>query len=71
MGFFDILFGSSMTDNYIGRHGEFDRNDEDRAICEDMFGMRSQNHDADLEAHYGWENKMNYDSDGYADEEDW
>lgn len=71
MGFFDILFGSSMTDNYIGRHGEFDRNDEDRDICEDMFAMRSRNHDADLEAHYGWENKMNYDCDGYADEEDW
>lgn len=36
-----------------------------------MFAMRSRNHDADLEAHYGWENKMNYDCDGYADEEDW
>ena len=20
---------------------------------------------------YGWENKLNYDSDGYSDEEDW
>jgi len=75
MGLFDFLFGNDnsfdMTKDYIGKHGEFDRNDEDRAICEDMFGMKSQNHDADLESHYGWENKLNYDSDGYPDEEDW
>lgn len=41
MGFLDILFGNGssfdMTKDYIGKHGEFDRNDEDRAICEDMF----------------------------------
>jgi len=75
MGFLDFLFGTDdsfdMTKDYIGKHGEFDRNDEDRAICEDMFGMRSQHHDADLESHYGWENKLNYDLDGYSDEEDW
>lgn len=71
MGLFDFLFGRDMTINYIGKHGEFDRNDEDRAICEDMFSMRATNHDADLESHFGWENKFNYDSDGYKDEEDW
>lgn len=37
----------------------------------DMYGDRAQNHDTDLEFHYGWENKLNYDSDGYDDEEDW
>lgn len=49
----------------------FKNNDEDRAICEDMFGDRAMNHDIDLEYHYGWENKLNYDTDGYEDEEDW
>ena len=75
MGLFDFLFGNDssfdMTKDYIGKHGEFGRNDEDRAICEDMFQMRAHDHDADLESHYCWENKLNYDSEGYADEEDW
>jgi len=59
-----------MTKNYYGKHGEFDRNDEERGICEDMYGMHSDNPDADLEYHYGWENKLNYDTDGYSDDED-
>lgn len=72
MSLYEFIFGKpSMTSDYIGSHGEFDRNDEDRANCEDMFGMRAQDHDADIEEHYGWENKLNYDSDGYGDEEDW
>ena len=75
MGLLDFLFGGSdifnMTRDYIGMHGEFDRNDEDRSICEDMFAMRSHDHDADLKSHFGWENKLNYDSDGYKDEEGW
>lgn len=53
MGLFDFLFGQDMTANYIGKHGEFNRND------------------ADLKSHFGWENKLNYDSDGYKDEEYW
>lgn len=75
MGLFDFLFGNGsnfdMTKDYIGKHGEFNRNDEDRAMCEDMFAMRAHEHDADVESHFGWENKLNYDSDGYSDEEDW
>lgn len=72
MSLFELIFGmASMTSDYIGKHGEFRNNDEDRDICEDMFGMAAQNHDADLESHYGWENKLNYDSDGYGDAEDW
>ena len=75
MGLLDILFGLDdsfdMTKDYIGMHGEFDRNDEDRAICEDMYQMRALDHDADLESHFGWENELNYESDGYSDEEDW
>lgn len=73
MGFWESFLGlgSSMTKDYAGKHGEFDRNDEDRSICEDMFSMRAHDHDADLESHFGWENKMNYDNEGYSDEEDW
>ena len=75
MGLFEFLFGKSdssdFTKDFVGKHGEFDRNDEDRDICEDMFGMKSQNPDADLESHYGWENKINYDGDGYDDSLDW
>lgn len=57
----------SMTADYYGKHGEFDNNDEDRAICEEMFGMKAQCPDVDLEEHFGWENKLNYDTDGYSD----
>ena len=74
MGLFDFYSDSDdsfdMTGAYIGKHGEFDRNDEDRAACEDIFEMRVNDSDADVESHFGWENKLNYDSDGYADEED-
>ena len=74
MGIFEYFFGSSadndLTADYIGMHGEFDRNDEDRAICEDMFAMKSQNPDVDLMEHFGWENKLNYDCEGYDDELD-
>lgn len=42
MSLYEFIFGKpSMTSDYIGSHGEFDRNDEDRANCEDMFGMRA------------------------------
>ena len=75
MGLWNFLFGGDdsddMTEDFIGMHGEFDRNDEDRAICEDMYAMRADDHDADLEDQFGWENVLNYDTDGYADEEDW
>ena len=62
---------SSITDNYIGRHGEFDRNDEDRANSEEMYAMRSFDHDADTTEHFGWENDLNYDTDDYDEQEDW
>ena len=84
MGIFDFIFGSPQQDSrrddssYRSSNcfityddSYFKNNDEDRAICEDMYGDRAQNHDTDLEFHYGWENKLNYDSDGYSDEEDW
>ena len=76
MGFFDLLFGTpeaaQKRNSFITYDNSyFKSNDADRAICEDMFADRYHNHDIDLEEHYGWENKFNYDSDGYSDEEDW
>lgn len=69
MSLYEFFFGKeSMTSDYYGRHGEFDRNDEDRAYCEDMQQMHSANSDVNLEEHFGWENKLNYDNEGYGDE---
>jgi len=69
---FEWIFGRhSMTSDFIGTHGEFDKSDEDRAICEDIFADRAADHDFDIRREYGWEHEMNYDSDGYRDEEDW
>lgn len=74
MGLLDFLFGNDnsfdMTKDYIGMHGEFDKSNDDIATCEDMFSMRSEDKSADLESHFGWENKLNYDTDGYDDEEE-
>lgn len=68
MSLYKLIFGKeSMTSDYIGSHGEFDRNDEDRAYCEDMQQMESCNPDTDLEEQFGWENKLNYDSEGYGE----
>ena len=41
--------------------------DEDLSILEDMIQMHSVNPDADLEEHYGWEHKIDYDQDGGDD----
>lgn len=58
-----------MTADYYGKHGEFDNNDYDRAINEDIQQFRSGDKDFDAEYHFGWEHKLNYDSDDYPDEE--
>lgn len=68
---FNKFLYQDPTEDYIGRHGEFDRNDEDRAYCEDMQQMRWANPDVDLEEQFGWENKLNYDSEGYGGDCDW
>ena len=41
--------------------------DEDLSILEDMIQMRSANPDADLQEHYGWDHKIDYDQDGGDD----
>lgn len=79
MGLFHLLFGipetaekRSSNNGFITYDDSFFKdNDEDLDICEDMFADRNQNPEVDLEEQYGWENKLNYDSDGFSDEEDW
>lgn len=71
MGFFDTLFSPSKGKKASGNQSLYDREDEQLDILEDMYAMRSQNPDADLEAHYGWDNKLEYDTDGFDDKEDW
>ena len=41
--------------------------DEDLSILEDMIQMRSANPDVDLQEHYGWDHKIDYDQDGGDD----
>jgi len=58
----------SMTRNYYGMHGEFDRYDEARRISEDMQQFHSVNPDADLLEHYNWEDVLDAETDGYLDD---
>ena len=61
------LDGMSMTKNYYGMHGEFDRNDEARRISEDMQQFHYNHPDADLTDHYNWEDVLDAETDGYLD----
>jgi len=60
----------SLTSDNLGRHGEFDANDRDRAYNEDIEQFRNGDKDFDAEEHFGWEHNLNYESEGYPDEED-
>jgi len=72
MSLYEWFFGKpSMTSDYIGSHGEFDRADEERGICEDIYADRYRDHGFDGRSEYGWEHDMKYHTDGYDDEEDW
>lgn len=42
----------------------YDQQKESLSILEDMVQMHSVNPDADLEEHYGWDYKIDYDQDG-------
>lgn len=59
---------SDMTKDYMGRHGEFDYNDEARRISEDMQQFHNANPDADLSDHYYWDDVLNAGTDGYLDD---
>ena len=58
--------GLSSNDDEIRRQ-IYAQQDEDLSILEDMIQMHSANPDADLEEHYGWEHKIDYDQDGGDD----
>lgn len=65
---FNRRHGTESSDERIRRE-IYAKQDEDLAILEDMIQMHSVNPDADLESHYGWEHKIDYDQDG--DNDDW
>lgn len=60
---------SSSKRTYIGSNGEFAQNDRERAYNEDILQFRSIDKNFDASEHFGWEHELNYDSDGYRDEE--
>lgn len=62
------LDSMSMTKNYYGMHGEFDRNDEARRISEDMQQFHYNHPDADLSDHYYWDDVLDAETDGYLDD---
>lgn len=62
------LFSDPSNDENIRRE-IYAKQDEDLSILEDMIQMHSVNPDADLEEHYGWEHKIDYDQDG--DNDNW
>lgn len=59
-----------MTDSYYGMHGEFDRNDESRAISEDMQSFHRAYPETDLHEQYYWDEILDAATDGYLDDED-
>lgn len=67
------LFGNTSSSSLTGvtqARRDYDRVcDEETDICEEMFSMRANNHDADIEAHYGWDHMVSYDSHSYSDKE--
>ena len=65
----DVWKGGQISDDYYGRHGEFDSNDEARRISEDMQQFHRSHPDAELSDHYNWEDVLDAETDGYLDEE--
>ncbi len=61
--------GGQISDDFYGKHGEFDRNDESRRVSEDMQQFRSANPDADLSDHYYWDDVRDADTDGYLEDD--
>lgn len=58
---------SSISDDERIRREIYAQQDENLSILEDMIQMHSANPDADLEEHYGWDHKIDYDQDGGDD----
>ena len=53
-----------LSDEDSVRRDSYAKQDEDLSILEDMIQMHSANPDADLEEHYGWDHKIDFDQDG-------
>ena len=57
-----------MEKDYIGMHGEFDRNDESRRISEEIQQFHRAHPDADLSEHFYWDDILDAETDGYLDD---
>lgn len=60
--------GGQISDDFYGKHGEFDRNDESRRVSEDMQQFHSSHPGADLSDHYFWDDTLDAETDGYLDD---
>lgn len=61
--------GGGITDDYYGKHGEFDINDEARRISEDMQQFHNASPDTDLTDHYYWDDVLDAETDGYLEDD--
>lgn len=64
----DVWKGGQVSDDFIGRHGEFDLNDEARRVSEDMQQFHRAHPDADLSDHYYWDDVLDAETDDYLDD---
>ena len=60
----DVHKSNWSSDEDSVRKDIYAKQDEDLSILEDMIQMHSVNPDADLEEHYGWDHKIDFDQDG-------
>lgn len=60
--------GTGGTFDYIGKHGEFDRNDESRRVSEEIQQFHRAHPDADLSDHFFWDDIRDAETDGYLDD---
>ena len=60
----DVHKSNWLSDEDSVREDIYAKQDEDLSILEDMIQMHSVNPDADLEEHYGWDHKIDFDQDG-------
>lgn len=59
---------TSITDDYYGKHGEFDINDEARRVSEDMQQFHNTFPDSDLSDQYYWDDILDAETDDYLDD---
>ena len=64
----DVWSGGQVSDEFYGRRGEFDLNDEARRVSEDMEQFHRNHPDADLSDHFFWEDVLDAETDGYLEE---